>query len=133
MKQKVRMIESEKEFLFVDQDVINIGESYVSVDSEGKINEQIFVADSIMENGENLRILAKSKNAGWIATGDSFIKKIIRAELRPKLIQKILENDGNCEIEISVETKTYGKSEFGFYEADSKMPFLINDLPVIHI
>ena len=79
MKQKVRMIESEKEFLFVDQDVINIGESYVSVDSEGKINEQIFVADSIMENGENLRILAKSKNAGWIATGDSFIKKIIAA------------------------------------------------------
>lgn len=133
MKQKVRMIESEKEFLFVDQDVINIGESYLQSDSTGKINEEIFVADSIMENGENHRILSKSSKAGWIATGDSFIKKIIRAELRPNIISKILENDGNCEIEMVSETKTFGTGEFDFYEADSNIPFLINNLPVIHI
>ena len=127
------MIESEKEFLFVDQDVINIGESYLQTDSTGKINEQIFVADSVMGNGENLRILAKSNNAGWLATGDSYIKKFIRAELRPKVLQQILENDGNCEIEMMVETKTFGTGESNFYEADCNMPFLINDLPVIHI
>lgn len=133
MKQKVRMIESEKEFLFVDQDVINIGESYVRVDSKGMVNEQEFIAKSIMENGENLRIVSKSEKPGWFATGDSFIKKFIRAELRPNLLQQILENDGACEIEMSVETKTYGNGEFDFYEANSKVPFLINNLPVIHI
>jgi hypothetical protein len=61
------------------------------------------------------------------------VKRFIRAELRPKLLQGIFENDGNCEIETTIRTETLGKNEFDIMESDVIRPYLINDMAVIHI
>lgn len=134
MKHRAKLIENGNEFLFVNEDLINVGESFLKINENGEIIKESFTADSIMENdGSAYRIIAKTSKVGWITTGDSTIKKFIRAELRPAIINSIIENDGHCEIETYIETKTFGTNEADFYESDSIVPFLINDLPVIHI
>lgn len=131
MKKKVKLIESGNEFIFVDTETINVGESYIPTESIESDKDSSLISESILDAGLGYRILSKVKKIGWIASGESQVKKFVRAELRPSVINSIRENNNECSIEMVVETKTFGTNESDFYESDTTTPFLINNLPII--
>jgi len=131
MKKNVKLIESNNEFIFVDTDTINVGESYFPTESKKSGETSSLISESILDSGLGYRILSRAKKLGWIASGESAIKKFVRAELRPNVINSIRENNNQCSIEMVVKTKTFGTNESDFYESDTTTPFLINNLPII--
>jgi hypothetical protein len=135
MKKKVRLIEMQGNFLILSKDPINTSESGLQILKDGSLSEEIVVNESESPIDSAMKIMYSSKELGWFATESesSGHKKIIRTELRPKRVQEILKNGGECEIECMVETKTFGTNEFNFYESDVSTPYTINNLPIINL
>jgi hypothetical protein len=135
MRKTVRLIEMEGNFLILSNDPIHVKESGIEVLPDGSLSKNIIINESSqpMENG--MKIIFSSQKLGWISsdTAENNIKKIVRAELRTSEIKRIMENNGQCEIECMVETKTFGNSDLDFYEADVEIPYLINNLPIINL
>ena len=137
MQSKVKLIEAHGKFLFITDGPINIGESVITLNEDGSASS---ITESWNGNSEmgshHKKVLLNSEKIGWIATSSKenpMIKRFIRAELRPKLLQGIFENNGNCEIETILSTGSFGKNESDIMESDVVIPYLINDMAVIHV
>lgn len=137
MQSKVKLIEAHGKFLFITDGPINVGESVITLNEDGSASSITESWNGNSEMGSNhKKVLLNSEKIGWIATSSKenpMIKRFIRAELRPKILQGIFENDGNCEIETTISTEAFGKNEFDITESDVIRPYLINDMAVIHI
>ena len=137
MQSKVKLIEAHGKFLFITDGPINPGESVITLNEDGSAANIMESWKGDSEIGSNQkRVLLKSEKIGWVATSSKenpMIKRFIRAELRPKVLQDIFENEGHCEIETVIDTMASGKNEFDVMESDVVMPYLINDMAVIHI
>ena len=137
MQSKVKLIEAHGKFLFITDGPINIGESVITLNEDGSASSITESWNGNSEMGSNhKKVLLNSEKIGWIATSSKetpMIKRFIRAELRPKLLQGIFENNGNCEIETILSTGSFGKNESDIMESDVVIPYLINDMAVIHV
>jgi hypothetical protein len=133
MQSKVKLIEAHGKFLFITDGPINIGESVITLNEDGSASSitESWNGNSKIESNHK-KVLLNSEKIGWIATSSKetpTIKRFIRAELRPKILQGIFENNGNCEIETILSME----NESNRIESDVVIPYLINNMAVIHV
>lgn len=123
MRKTVRLIEMEGNYIFLSNDPVNNQDRALEILPDGSFSRKITINESSIPMESAMKVIHSSSqgNIGWVSsqTTEKNIKKIIRAELRPSKIMQILENGGNCEIELVDEL--------------SHDPYLINELPIINL